>query len=363
MKKLLMITTTAIIVTSCQSKVETFSVKKRSLNEAVYASGEIMPSEYHFVKSSLTDRLLKLRLKEGNVVKEGEILAILGSQSENTQLEILERRVEIAQQNAGVNSAYLRELDSKIILAKQKHEQDLLNANRYSNLVEDKAVSEKDAEQAILQAKISSTEVLNLQQQYREQKNVLTNNLLAARQQLEVQRQSTESKILTSPINGKIFRINFKEGELVQAGQSVIMIGAAENFKLELLIDERDISKIRIGQTVYFETDAFQDKQWEASVSNIVPVLEKESRSFKVEAQVISDAAFYPQSSVEANIVIRKSIDALVIPSDYLLPGDTIIIKHGDEHRRTRVTAGMRNGNWVEIQRGLKVGDVIAKPQ
>lgn len=361
MKRLLIIVTIAVIFISCKSKVETYTVKEQSLNEAVYASGEVMPSEYYFLKSNTTDHLLKMMVKEGDIVTRGKALAVLGTQSENRQLEILNRQVELASQNAGSNSGRLQELNSKIVLAKQKYEHDQLNASRYTELSKDKAVSEKDAEQARLQAKASLTEYRSLQQQYKAQKNELSANLLNARQQLALQNQSKEGKVLTSPINGKVFRVNFEEGELVQSGQPVLMVGIENKFKLELLVDERDISKIKLGQTVYFETDVFEGKQFEARISKIVPVLQKENRSFMVEAEVQTTEAFFPQSSVEANILIQKNAKALVIPSEYLLPGDSVTVQRDNDSRKMKVVPGIKNGSWVEIQKGLKAGDIVSK--
>lgn len=350
----------AVAITSCKDKAETYTVKEQSLNEAVYASGEIMPAEYHFLKSGSTD-LLKIMVKEGDLVTQGQVLAILGTQSENNQLEILNRQVELASQNAGSNSATLQELDSKIELAQQKYEQDQLNANRYTELSKDKAVSEKDAEQTRLQAKTSLAEYRNLEQQYKAQKNELSANLLNARQQLELLNQSREGKVLTSPVNGKVFRVNFEEGELVQSGQPVLMVGIENDFKLELLVDERDISKIKSGQRVFFETDAYEGKQFEARISKITPVLQKVNRSFMVEAEVVSKEVFYPQSSVEANIVIQSNTQALVIPSEYLLLGDSVAVQKDNGFQKTKVVTSIKDGNWVALQSGLKAGDIIAK--
>lgn len=361
MKRYILIISVAIIAASCKKEATTYTVKEEILNEAVYASGEIMPVEYDFPSAGTTDRVLKILVKEGDSVKQGDVLVVLGTPSDNTQLDLLINQVALARQNASKNSAGFHELQNKIRLAGQKYKQDSLNAERYKNLAEDKAVSQKDAEQALLQAMGSLTEYNNLQQQYEAFENELSAKLLNAKQQLVQHRQSREGKVLTSRINGEVYNIYLEEGELAETDEPILMVGSANKFKLELLVDERDINKVALGQKVYFETDAFAEKQFGAEVTKIVPVLQKENRSFKVEARVLDNASFYPQSSVEANIMIREKVKAPVIPAEYLLDGDSVNLQRDEQEEKIKITAGVRNGNWIEVKGGLKAGDVITQ--
>jgi multidrug efflux pump subunit AcrA (membrane-fusion protein) len=142
-----------------------------------------------------------------------------------------------------------------------------------------------------------------------------------------------------------------------------MLIGSPDRYKLELLVDERDIGKIRPGQKVFFETDAFKGEQFEAVITGIDPVLQRKTRSFKVEASVAeSSRSFYPQSSVEANIMIREKATALMIPSDYLLKGDSVLFQSvKGEVMKIKVSAGIWNDDCIEITGGLKAGDMILK--
>jgi HlyD family secretion protein len=363
MKKLLIIAGISALAIACKKKTATYTVQQRPLTEAVYASGEIMPAAYYFLKSNSTDLLLQLNVKEGDAVSRNEVLATLGTPSQLTQLDILRSQVTLAGRNAADGSAPLNELKEKIAQAQQQYEQDAANAARYTDLAKDKAVAEKDAEQKRLDAANSGSTYRSLQQQYLAQKNELTNKLLQTRQQLAANSQVREGKVLKSPVDGSVFKVYLKEGELAELNQPVVMIGLPGKFKLELLVDERDISKIKTGQKVYFETDVYSGKQFTATINKIIPVLQKESRSFQVEAAVLDSSAFYPQSSVEANIVIRENITALVIPADYLLKGDSVYLQQGKALQKTRVTTRTKSGDWVEIIAGLHAGDIIAKKE
>lgn len=351
----------AMMAIACKKKTQHYTVQTRMISDAVYASGEIMPESYHFLKSNSADLLLKMLVTEGDSIRSNQEVAILGTPSQLTQLNLLSKQATLAERNTSSNAAALMELQENIALAKTKHEQDLINATRYTELASTQAVSAKDAEQARLQASQSATSYQALQQQYRTKKNELDEKSLQVQQQLAAIAQSREGKVLKSPVDGRVFKVYLKEGDLAPLNEPVAMIGTPGHFKLELLVDERDISRIATGQTVYFETEVYNNQQFSATISKIIPLLQKESRSFQVEATVTDKRTFYPQSSVEANIIVRDSVRALVIPAAYLLKGDSVYLQQPGGLRKTAVTTGVKNDNWIEIKQGLKAGDVIAQ--
>ncbi len=354
----------ACIAASCNDTNETYTVTEQTINEAVYASGELFPKEYHIIKSGFPDRILEIPVKEGDIVSKGAVLLVLGTPADDNRLSVLNNQAALAKENMQDNSATLTALQQKITLAKQQYEHDVRNANRYKELLQTQAVSQKDAEQAALSAETSLSDYKNLQQQYIAQKNELTNRLLDVERQLTEARRTQEEKVLTSRIAGKVYNINFKTGELIGADAPIMLIGSPHRYKLELLIDERDINKIMLGQKVFFETDAFKGEAFEAVITKIDPVLQKENRNFKVEARVESTQNFYPQSSVEANIIIREKATALMIPPDYLLKGDSVLFQSAKgEVSKIKVSTGIRNDDFIEIANGLKVGDIIQKEQ
>ncbi len=363
-KEIIGITFFACIAASCNDTSETYTVTEQTFNEAIYSSGELCPEEYHIIKSGFPDRILEIPVKEGDIVRKGAVLLVLGTPADNNRLSVLNSQVALAKENMQDNSATLTALQQKITLAKQQYEYDVRNANRYKKLLQIQAVSQKDAEQAALSAETSLSDYKNLQQQYIAQKNELTNRLLDAEKQLTEARRAQEEKILTSRIAGKVYNINFKTGELIGADAPIMLIGSPHRYKLELLVDERDINKIKLGQKVFFETDAFKGEQFEAVITKIDPVLQKETRNFKVEARVECTRNFYPQSSVEAHIIIREKATALLIPSDYLLKGDSVLFQSAKgDVSKIKVSTGSRNDDCIEIANGLTAGDIIHKEQ
>ncbi|WAC13480.1 efflux RND transporter periplasmic adaptor subunit [Dyadobacter pollutisoli] len=347
---------------ACKKEPETYTIIEKPLNEAVYASGEIFPETYEYVQSNNPERIMKILVKEGDLVKKGEVLVLLGTPSQSTRLTLLTDELRLARQNASVQSPMLIEAQQKVALAREQYEHDSANADRYRDLAAEKAVSRKDADDATLKSQTSLSAYQNLRQQLLIKQKELSGKVLNAAGQLAQFSQLQEGKVLTSNITGKIYSVNLKEGALAKAGEPILMAGSAKQFKLELLVDERDISKVKLGQQVFFETDAFAGRQFSATVSKIVPVLQTENRSLKVEAQVLDTAGFFPQSSVEANILIRQNVSAMVIPVAYLQSGDSVLVRSGQEIKKIAVLVGTRNGAWLEVLSGVGKGDVIVKP-
>jgi multidrug efflux pump subunit AcrA (membrane-fusion protein) len=354
--------TFTLIFFSCKSDIDVFVVKDKQVNEVVYASGELFPEDYYMLKTGNYDRILKIPVKEGDVVNPGDILLVLGSHHDNNQINILNDKVVLAENNINDSSAILTELKYKINLAKQQYEQDKKNAERYKELVKEKAVSESETEKYFLLSEISRVNLSNLQQQYVIKKNEMNDILLETKKHLSDAQQKYEEKVFISPIHGTIYCVNYEEGDNVSVNDFILMVGTLNKYKLELLVDERDINKINIGQKIYFETDIYPEKHFDAVVSHINPILQKESRCFKVEAKVLSDLKMYPQSNIEANIIIKENETTILIPYEFIVSKDSVMLKHQNNAiEKIKVSIGIKSDKWVEIKNGLNVGDVIIK--
>lgn len=357
MKKIEYIMLAVCLLTSCGDQAEIYIVEERDFNESVYATGEIFPEEYFFLKSNTATRVLEICVKEGDVVSKGDIIAMLGTEEDNKQAQIVQKQRSIAQGNLLDDSPILKELSNQIRLAKEQLDIEKRNAEKYKKLSLSNAVSQKEADQAEIQYRKSNVEYQNFQEKYRTTQKALLNKVLDSEKQLIESRQ-----IIKSPVAGKVYATEKRSGESVNPDELILLIGAEKIFKLELLVDERDIQKIRKGQQVFFETDVYPDKYFSATISRINPLLQKYSRSFKVEAVITDSVLFYPQSSVEANILISQNKQAILLPASYLQKGDSVLMRFDNENKKQKVILGSRTQEWVEVKSGLASGNIIIKP-
>jgi multidrug efflux pump subunit AcrA (membrane-fusion protein) len=347
---------------SCKQKQETYTVNEQTINEAVYASGEIEPAEFYEVLSAVPYRILKAFVQQGDKVAKGQLLAVLGNPSDEDELASVNQTLAIAQENSGKNSAQLKGMKTQINAAKNKLDVSQNDADRYTKLAKPGAVSGKEAEQYRLTAENAQSEYENLQQQYNALKNELETSLLVSQQAKSQVLQRLQDKHLLSPANGFVLSENYKEGEMLPANEALFTVGNNKNYILKLLVDERDISKIKQGQKVVFETDAYPDKQFEATIFILNPVVQNKTKSVEVRAKVAASESFYPKASVEANIIIRSNAKSIAIPADYLVGKDSVYLRKDKKTaEKIKIVRGIQNNNWIEITGGLKTGDVIEK--
>ena len=111
-------------LSSCKKEPASVKVTTQVINEAVYASGEIMPAEYEVMKAVASERILKILVAQGDQVQKGQVLAVLGQPSQNTQLDILGKQLRLARQSASDSSARARELRQKAVLARKQYPQE-----------------------------------------------------------------------------------------------------------------------------------------------------------------------------------------------------------------------------------------------
>ena len=95
------------------------------------------------------------------------------------------------------------------------------------------------------------------------------------------------------------------------------------------------------------------------TLSKIFPKKNDISQTFRVEGEFIKHPPkLYYGLAGEGNIVVSKRSNALIIPTEYLMPNNMILTNDGE----ISVTTGMKNLEFVEILSGIDTNTVIIKP-
>ena len=187
----------------------------------------------------------------------------------------------------------------------------------------------------------------------------LRNQLKLSKNELDRALSRLGDYSIRSRINGKVYSLLNNEGELVNAQQAFAEIGMRNTFVLKLLVDEVDITKVKLGQRTLITLDAFADTVFEAEITKIYPSKNEQTQTFMVEATFVSlPEGLYNGLAGEANIITAQSENVLVIPSEYLFEGNKVKTKKG----AVTVTIGKRNMEWLEITSGLDTNSVLLNP-
>jgi len=174
--------------------------------------------------------------------------------------------------------------------------------------------------------------------------------------------------VIEAPFDGKITKISVSEGDSVDSNSSAFNIADTSLFKIETSVDESEITKVSVGQSVDVVVSAI-NKEYEGKVTSVDAEGSSSgsSVSFGVEVTLEGDVSdLYTGMSSEMNIVIKESNNALLVPIQAVKSKGgkyTVSVKSGNETKEVEVEVGLQNSSSVEIVSGLKQGDIVVYTQ
>lgn len=177
---------------------------------------------------------------------------------------------------------------------------------------------------------------------------------------------STKTMQITAPISGYISDINVSNGGFVNEGAELFTVSKSKANVLEVQVSPRYVSKLNDIQNIWYKT--FDDRWQDMNTSNgkilsIDKIVTTEKPNLSLFAQ-INKAVKMPQGSfTEVSITTGKGKNGIVIPSSALLESYgkySVIVQLGGELFEERnIVVGSRNGNEVEVIKGLQQGEMV----
>lgn len=346
------------LLSSCKSKWEKTQPVVEKISESVYASGIIKSRHQYQVFSKVNGLIVNIPVTEGDTVKKGDPLMVI--LNETAKLNTENAALSAAYASVSANEDKLNELKVNIDLAKNKLNNDSLLLARQRRLWQQQIGSQLQVEQAELAYRSSLTNYNVALYKYNDLQKQLRFTASQSGKNLEISTTQKNDYIVKSDIDGRVYSLLKKAGEMANTQNPVAIIGAAHDFYLELQADEYDIARIKLGQKVFITLDSYKGQAFEAVVEKIYPFMNERSRSFTVDARFITEPpVVYPNLTLEANIVIQTKDKALTIPRNYLLEDDYVMLENKE---KKKVVTGLKDYQKVEIISGLSSGDVIIKP-
>lgn len=342
-----------VLLAACKPDHTLIIPEVKPLLEGVYASGFVVSMNEYQVIAQAEGYLKEKLVKEGDSVKIGEPLFILESAQQQSRKTLAQENYGVALKNYQEDSPVLNELKSVVESAKSKLAYDSLNYVRYGNLLRSNATSRAEFDRMKLLYENSKNEYRLQQSRYEKALNQVYIEFQNARSQQQIAQDESERYIVRSQVNGKVFSTMKEKGELVRRNEAVAVVGSNE-FYLQLSVDELDIQRVTAGQEVLVKIDAYPDKIFKAHVNQVFPMVNPQQQSLRVDAYFDEPLpGGFSGLAVEANIVIRKKENALVIPKSALLNGDTVQLKTDEGVKKVKVITGIKTLDEVEIMEGI----------
>ena len=233
---------------------------------------------------------------------------------------------------------------------------------RQQSLWEQNVGSKVDLEQRELAYQNSKTIVQTSILKYNDLKKQLDFLAAQSKNNLQLSEEVLSDFVVRSEVTGKIYAIQKEVGEMVTPNAPLAVIGSANEFAIELQVDEYDVVKIKPGMKVYVSMDSYKGEVFEAVIKRINPYMNERTKTFTVESEFTkAPQVLYPNLSVEANIFIETKTQVLTLPRSAVSEDNIVTLADGTQQK---VTTGLKDYKKVEIISGLSETDevMLGKP-
>ena len=351
-----------LALTSCKNDQEGTKPEMKPLMEAVYASGFVISKNEYEIYAQAEGTLADKLVEEGDAVKKGEALFVIESGQQPARFRIAKETYDLANKNYRENSPVLSELKAAKETAYTKMKFDSMNFVRYSNLLKSNATSKSEYDRIKLSYENSNNEYTLQKSRYEKTRNQLYLDLQNAKNQLVITSDESGRYIVRSEVDGLVFMTAKEKGELVRRNEVIAVVGKKDAFYLQMDIDELDVQRVKEGQEVLVKIDAYPNKTFHAFITKIYPMVDRRQQSVRADAELKEPLpGWFSGLALEANIIIRKKEQAIVIPKSKLLAGDSVIVQTENGSKKIKVTKGIETLDEVEITEGLDTSKLLVE--
>jgi HlyD family secretion protein len=240
------------------------------------------------VAPKTTGRILEIRVREGDSVQAGDIIATLDDeqvrareQQANAALQESLARSKAARDQINVLQEQLRQGEAEVAQQEASYQLALFDKEAYTRLAKTGAVSERQGKQAEATADQQAAAVaaakrrvgavqMQIAQQNAEIASALANTQQARAQLLEAQ-ANRQDLIVKAPFSGTVATRTAEPGEVVSTGTAIITLIDLHQVYLRGFVPEGQIGKVKIGQPARVYLDSNPNQPIDSYVSRIDP--------------------------------------------------------------------------------------------
>ncbi len=343
--------------------MDTIHPQRKDIVETVYASGKIIAENEYYVYALSSGTVLKKLAKEGDAVKKGQTLYIISYDAPAAKVEAARSNYSNAEANLSEQSRILNDLRLSMQNAETKFINDSLQYVRLKNLLDQDIGTKTNLDNAYTNYLISLNAKKSAAEKYHSTYNDLTVSLHNAKSQLVSAQSDLDNYFIRSEDNGSVYQTFKEAGEAVRPNDMIALLGESAQRIIKLSVDQQDINKIKTGQEVLLKTDITGNQIYHAVITRIYPVMNEADQTFRADA-VFTDNLQQPyiHSSVEANIIIQKKNNVLIIPRNALLAADSVQVKQKGDIKKVFVQTGIVSLDEAEVLSGLDESSEVVLP-
>ena len=363
----------------------TIEVKRVDLPIIVTANGSVQPEQSINVSPKSSGRLKQLLVKEGDRVRQGQVLAYMDDVNLMGQITQAEGQVLSAQANldrllAGNRPQDIGQAQANLDNARATLQQSEIILQQNAALYRDGAISQRDYETSRTnvdanRARVSQAEqALSLQQSGSRVEDIeqARAQLITAQGSLQNIQIQVEDAVIRAPFAGIVARKYADPGAFVTPTTSGSAVSSATASSILALatsnivvanVAEINISQIKVGQTIEFQADAFPNRKFTGRVISISPqsIEQQNVTSFEVKAQITDKDKDLLRSGMNVSVEFKAGElkQVLVVPTVAIVrqqSGTGVFVRgaEGEAPVFTPIETGLTVNDRTEVRSGLK---------
>lgn len=287
-------------------------------------TGSIEAVEETVISAKVAGRVSQVMVENGAAVTAGQPLVLLENQEYANALAI--------------NRAALKKAEANLANTRA-------NFQRFKELYEGKAISQKDFETAETGF------------------NVAEADYHSAAAAVDNAAESMRNTSINSPLNGVVAGRNVNVGQVLSPGVPLMSVKDISSVYVLVNVEQKDLAKITSGQKAKVTVDTYVDRKFDGVVEIMNPAANKAARVFETKIKVDNqERLLKPGMFGKVEIKTGEAQEVLVVPQEALTGKQGmyfVFLAEGDKVKRQQVEIGQVIDQLVEIKSGLSVGQKV----
>lgn len=351
--------------------VEVSKVVRRDVVQTIVSSGRVETPYRVDLGAQIVGTVAQVPVEQGDKVKAGQTLVVL----EASEAEAVVKQAEVSVAQAEARIRQLRELQLPVASQSLRQAQvNLENARaqleRNQRLYEGGFIGKSALDDLQRAVDVAQTQVDTAHKQVetarpRGSDTAMANAALAqAQANLQAARARLAYTTISAPRNGTLIARDVERGDVVQPGKVLMVLSPEGETQIVVQIDERNLSRLRLGQPALASADAYPNERFKAEVVYINPGVDAQRGTVEVKLRIPDPPPYLRQDmTVSVDVEVERHPGALAVRADAVhdLGGAKpwVLRVNGGRALRQNVTLGLRGEGWAEVRDGLKEGDLV----
>jgi RND family efflux transporter MFP subunit len=356
---------------------------RKDLDVKLAYTADIVPAKQVAIFSKVSGYIKRLGAELGDFVEEGRLLVeieapelLAAVEQARAAVTTAEANLKVAESNVESARANLINQEANLVKAQTVAKNDGRNADRLEDLhgrgliaAMDRDNARTNAESSTASLRAAEAQVAVARSQIDTQRSQVTlaqSNVEGARAALKIAQANLDNTKILAPFSGYISARNLYPGAAVSsssAGTSnqsvgVLVLQDLAIVKVQIEVQERDISRVRLGSVARLGVDAYPGVVFEARATRIVHALDPRTRTLGVEMEIPNPKGLLkPGMYARLELVIDHHPGAVLVESEGIFnEGEqsvVFVVDEGGVVGRRPIAVGATEGTLVEVTKGL----------